>query len=179
MSESAPLTLGEAEAVTLGMVFVGAASVLREAGIETPELDARLLLCHAAGLTHEAYVARAREALAPEAAARLEAALRRRACAASRCRASPARASSTAGASWSIASALDPRPDTETLIEAALDLIEPDGGRQRPLVCSISARGPDASCSPFSPSCRRRAASAPISQLRRSASPRPTRVASA
>jgi release factor glutamine methyltransferase len=51
--------------------FVEAASVLRQAGIETPELDARLLLCDAAGLTHEAYIARAGDELAPEVAARL------------------------------------------------------------------------------------------------------------
>ncbi|HAH65898.1 MAG TPA: protein-(glutamine-N5) methyltransferase, release factor-specific, partial [Rhizobiales bacterium] len=53
--------------------FVEAASVLRQAGIETPELDARLLLCDAAGLTHEAYIARAGDELAPEVAARLRA----------------------------------------------------------------------------------------------------------
>ena len=41
-----------------------AALALREQGIETPELDARLLLCHAAGLSHEAYVSAADDALA-------------------------------------------------------------------------------------------------------------------
>ena len=38
--------MGEA-AVTLTKAFAGAASALRRAGIDTPELDARLLLCHA------------------------------------------------------------------------------------------------------------------------------------
>ena len=38
------------------------------------------------------------------------------------------------GRSFTVAaSALDPRPDTETLIEAALDLVKADGGRDRPL----------------------------------------------
>ncbi len=117
---------------SIQQAFVEAASVLRRAGIETAELDARLLLCHAAGLSHEAYVARAREALAPEAAGRLEAALRRRAA-----REPVSRIIGTRefyGRSFMVdASALDPRPDTETLIEAALDLIDANGGRQRPL----------------------------------------------
>ena len=53
--------------------------LLRHAGgIDTPELDARLLLCHAAALTHEAYIASAREALQPAARARLDAAIARR-----------------------------------------------------------------------------------------------------
>ena len=51
------------EPLTLSQAFVAAASSLRHAGIDTPELDARLLLCHAAALSHEAYIARAREAL--------------------------------------------------------------------------------------------------------------------
>ena len=58
-----------ATALTLGRAFAEAASVLRRAGVETPELDARLLLCNAAGLTHEAYIARGRDELAPEVAA--------------------------------------------------------------------------------------------------------------
>jgi len=112
--------------------FVETASVLREAGIETPELDARLLLCHAAALTHESFVARAGEALQPEAAARLEALVRRRAS-----REPIARITGTRefyGRSFLVdGSALDPRPDTETLIEVALALIEKTGRREEPL----------------------------------------------
>ncbi len=48
-------------------------------------------------------------------------------------RASPATASSTAGASASIRNALDPRPDTETLIEAALAIVDRQGWREQPL----------------------------------------------
>ena len=47
------------EPLTLSQAFVAAASSLRHGGIDTPELDARLLLCHAAALSHEAYIARA------------------------------------------------------------------------------------------------------------------------
>jgi release factor glutamine methyltransferase len=112
--------------------FVETASVLWEAGIETPELDARLLLCHAAALTHESFVARAGEALQPEAAVRLEALVRRRAS-----REPISRITGTRefyGRSFLVdGSALDPRPDTETLIEVALALIEKTGRREEPL----------------------------------------------
>jgi release factor glutamine methyltransferase len=112
--------------------FVETASVLREAGIDTPELDARLLLCHAATLTHESFVARAGEALQPEAAARLEALVRRRAS-----REPISRITGTRefyGRSFLVdESALDPRPDTETLIEAALALIDKTGRWEEPL----------------------------------------------
>jgi release factor glutamine methyltransferase len=112
--------------------FVETASVLREAGIDTPELDARLLLCHAATLTHESFVARAGEALQPEAAARLEALVRRRAS-----REPISRITGTRefyGRSFVVDdSALDPRPDTETLIEAALALIDKTGRWEEPL----------------------------------------------
>ena len=63
---------------SLRQAFVRAASALREAGIEAPELDARFLLCHAAGLSHEGFVARASETMAPGVAERLDAALARR-----------------------------------------------------------------------------------------------------
>ena len=66
------------EPVTLNQAFVGAAAVLREAGMATPELDARLLLCHAAGLSHEAYVAGAGGPVQPATLARFGTAIDRR-----------------------------------------------------------------------------------------------------
>ncbi len=118
--------MSEAVHGSLQQAFAAAAQSLREAGIETPELDARLLLCHAAGLTHESYVARAGESLAPEIAARLEASLLRRAN-----REPVSRITGTRefyGRSFVVErSALDPRPDTETLIEVALDLVAASG----------------------------------------------------
>ena len=132
MSESGPLTIGEAAGLTLGIAFVRAASVLREAGIETPELDARLLLCHATGLSHEAYVARAREALAPEVAASFEASVRRRAAREPVSRILGVR--EFYGRKFLVdRHALDPRPDTETLIEAALDHVERATSRESSL----------------------------------------------
>jgi release factor glutamine methyltransferase len=117
---------------SMQQAFVEAACVLRQAGIETPELDARLLICHAAGLTHEAYIARARDELAPEIAARLGASIGRRV------QREPVSriigAKEFYGRSFLVdPHALDPRPDTESLIEAALDLVESSFSRERPL----------------------------------------------
>jgi len=120
------------EAVTLNQAFAGAAAVLRRAGIDTPELDARLLLCHAAGLSHEAYAANACAAVQPGALARLDEAIGRR------LRREPvSRITGTRefySRPFSIApQALDPRPDTETLIKAALALVERRGWREKAL----------------------------------------------
>jgi release factor glutamine methyltransferase len=112
--------------------FVEAAQILRQGGIETPELDARLLLCHAASLSHEAFIARAREDLRPDAAALLEGAIARRLK-----REPVARIRGTRefyGRSFLLGpESLDPRPDTETLIDAALDIIGKKGWREAPL----------------------------------------------
>jgi release factor glutamine methyltransferase len=117
---------------SLQQAFVHGASVLREAGIETPELDARLLLCHAVELTHESFVKRAGEALPPEAVLRLDESIRRRTRREPVSRITGAR--EFYGRSFLVnADVLDPRPDTETLIAAALDLVEKRDGRDRPL----------------------------------------------
>lgn len=120
------------DTVTLHEAFAGAAGMLRRAGIETPELDARLLLCHAAALTQEAYVARGRETLCPEAAALLDQALARRIA-----REPVSRIIGTRefyGREFLVgAETLDPRPDTETLIETALAFAGARGRRDRPL----------------------------------------------
>ncbi|MGH6826457.1 peptide chain release factor N(5)-glutamine methyltransferase [Methyloceanibacter sp.] len=108
--------------------FRVAARAFREAGIETPELDARLLLCHAAGLSHEAYVAGPNDTLTPDAAARLGAYVARRLAGEPVSRIIGFR--EFYGRPFRIdASTLDPRPDTETLIEAALGLVD----REAPL----------------------------------------------
>jgi release factor glutamine methyltransferase len=120
------------EAVTLNQAFLGAAAVLRKAGIDTPELDARLLLCHAAGLSHEAYVANAGGPVQPATLACFGTAIDRRLK-----REPVARITGTRefyGRGFTIAPpALDPRPDTETLIDAALALVERRGRRDQTL----------------------------------------------
>jgi release factor glutamine methyltransferase len=121
-----------AEALTLNQAYVAAASALRQGGIDTPELDARLLLCHAASLSHEAYIARAREALQPEAAARLDAAIARRLSHEPVARIVGSR--EFYGRLFGVdPHVLDPRPDTECLIEAALACVEAHGWRDKPL----------------------------------------------
>ena len=111
-----------ASRLSLGQAHTAAARLLREARIAAPELDARLLLCHAAGLTHEAYVAGINDALAPDAAARFGACVARRLAGEPVSRIVGVR--EFYGRPFRIdESTLDPRPDTETLIEAALELV--------------------------------------------------------
>jgi len=120
------------EAGTVAAAFVTAAGTLRKAGLETPELDARLLLCHAAGLSHEAFIAGARETLLPDIAARLDGAIARRLNCEPVARITGVR--EFYGRDFALGpDALDPRPDTETLIEAALDLIAKNGRQANPL----------------------------------------------
>jgi release factor glutamine methyltransferase len=108
--------------LSLGQAHTAAARLLREARIAAPELDARLLLCHAAGLTHEAYVAGLNDTLAPDAAARFGSCVARRLAGEPVSRIIGIR--EFYGRPFRIdASSLDPRPDTETLIEAALALV--------------------------------------------------------
>lgn len=115
-----------ASCLSLGQAHSAAARLLREARIAAPELDARLLLCHAAGLTHEAYVAGLNDALAADAAARFGGCVARRLAGEPVSRIIGLR--EFYGRPFRIdASTLDPRPDTETLIEAALALADRDG----------------------------------------------------
>ena len=111
-----------ASRLSLGQAHTAAARLLREARIAAPELDARLLLCHAAGLTHEASVAGINDALAPDAAARFGTYVARRLASEPVSRIVGVR--EFYGRPFRIdESTLDPRPDTETLIEAALELV--------------------------------------------------------
>lgn len=108
------------------------ARTLREGGIETPALDARLLLCHAAGLSHEALIARDDEGLAPDAASRLAGFIARRLQGEPVSRIRGLR--EFYGRDFRVdGNTLDPRPDTETLIDVALDVVARNGWRTRPL----------------------------------------------
>jgi release factor glutamine methyltransferase len=124
------------EFITSGLSLVkahrAAVRMLRQAGIETPELDARLLLCHAASLSYEDYVAGFDHALPPDAAAGFGAFIERRLAGVPVSRILGIR--EFYGRPFRInASTLDPRPDTETLIEAALALVDGEGRRETPL----------------------------------------------
>jgi release factor glutamine methyltransferase len=118
--------------VTLQAAFSSAVRMLRQAKVETPELDARLLLCHATGLGHEAYVAGRNNELVPEAAARFGSFIERRLAGEPVSRIVGVR--EFYGRPFRIdASTLDPRADTETLIEAALAIVDRKGLRESPL----------------------------------------------
>lgn len=117
---------------TLDAARAATAGRLREAGIDTAALDARLLVCEATGLTHEALVSRGGDALGKDAAARLSGYLARR------LRGEPVSRirgiREFYGRDFLIdAHTLDPRPDTETLVGAVLDLAGHEGWGGRPL----------------------------------------------
>jgi release factor glutamine methyltransferase len=96
-----------------------ATAVLRAAGIPGPERDARRLLAHALGLD-PVRLPLAEGPVAPEAAARFAAAL------AARCAGQPVAQIVGQRAFWGLSflvtpDVLDPRPETETLVAAALE----------------------------------------------------------
>ncbi len=141
------------------------AARFRAAGLESPELDARLLVGHALGLDHAALArggARGRST-------RDETESHRGAGAAPARRMSRSRASSAARNSGACRLQLDaatlvPRPETETVVEAALAAIDA-GGRARAAAahCRSRHRLAARSFSRCCANCRTPAASAPTS----------------
>lgn len=106
--------------------------MLRDAGVATPELDARLLLCDATGLSHETYVAESRSTLNAEAATKLDAMIERRLGGEPVSRILGRR--EFYGREFRIdRHTLDPRPDTETLIEAVLDHVRANNRQDKDL----------------------------------------------
>jgi release factor glutamine methyltransferase len=106
-----------------------AAGVLAEAGVEEPRMEARLLLAGAAGWPPEAMIARRSHELGRDAADRAETMLERRR------RREPASHILGRREFWGLefavtADVLDPRADSESLVEAALQGI---GNRTAPL----------------------------------------------
>jgi release factor glutamine methyltransferase len=117
---------------TLDQAQVATARALRDGGAETPALDARLLLCLATGLSHEALIAHGCELIAPDEAARLAGYVARRLAGEPVSRIKGVR--DFYGRDFLIdPETLDPRPDTETLVDAALEAIARDGAKDRPL----------------------------------------------
>lgn len=117
---------------SLASAHAAAARTLREGGVQMPSLDARLLLCHATGLSHESLIVHGRDLLAPEQAARLAGYVARRLAGEPVSRIRGTR--EFYGREFLIdPHTLDPRPDTETLIEAALGMAAGEGLAGRPL----------------------------------------------
>lgn len=108
------------------------AEQLRSAGIETPELDARILIGHALGLDHAA--------LAAAGADILDAAKRDAIAALARRRLAHEPVARIVGVKefWSLPLAVDPatlvpRPETETVVEVALAALDADNTRKQNL----------------------------------------------
>jgi release factor glutamine methyltransferase len=108
------------------------AARFRDAGLDSPELDARILVGHALGMDHTALVAAAAQPLGANAAADIAR------LAARRLAGEPvARIVGTKefwGLSFIVTPAvLVPRPETETVVELALTLVDQQGERTRAL----------------------------------------------
>lgn len=115
---------------TISSLYRGAAKALREAGINSPELDARLLICAAGDLSHSHFVADPGHVLATGARERFDAFVERR------LRREPVSRILGSREFWGrdfllSSETLDPRPDSETLVQAVLELcrMQPTGGR--------------------------------------------------
>ena len=117
---------------TVGAFLCQAGQVLRAAAIESPRLEARLLLGHAMGATPEALLRDPGAPVSPEAAARFRAAL------AARLDSVPVAHILGTQGFWTLDLAVSPatlipRPDSESLVEAALDAFPEAGAALRVL----------------------------------------------
>jgi release factor glutamine methyltransferase len=114
---------------TIGEARRAMAAAFREAGLDTPDLDARVLVGHALGLDHVALVANAARLISEAEAVSIAASAARRLA-----REPVSRITGTRefyGLPFEVTSAvLVPRPETETIVELALELA---GDRTRPL----------------------------------------------
>ena len=116
----------------LGDVIRGLGRIFREAGLQTAALDARLLASHVCELTPEETIAKSRLMLSPEMTARInEVAARRLA-------GEPVSRIIGYREFWGLpfclsSHTLDPRPETELLVEAVLDYVRAEGLLNTPL----------------------------------------------
>jgi release factor glutamine methyltransferase len=118
------IELSGSEGMTAGAALRVLSAAFAEAGIDNPALDARLLLSAATGLKREDLIARPDRALEPDALTRL------RPLAARRLDREPVSRILRRREFWGLPlrltpDVLDPRPETETLVEAALAAFAP------------------------------------------------------
>ena len=135
---------------TVGAFLCQAGQVLRAAAIENPRLEARMLLGHAMGTTSEALLREPRVPVPPEAAARFRAAVD------ARLRATPVAHILGSQGFWTLDLAVSPatlipRPDSETIVEAALEAFPDPGAPLRVLDLGTGARGSRSSASEVVP----------------------------
>lgn len=122
MAEGGAIFAGEADLATL---YTTLKRTFREAGIATPDLDARLLVTDTLKVTTAQLVASPRARIAPDLVAELERRARERLAGRSIGRILGRRAFWSLDLRLSDAT-LEPRPETETVVEAALSFVEPD-----------------------------------------------------
>jgi release factor glutamine methyltransferase len=101
-------------------------------GLETPELDARLLISHYAGLDHADFITKGDMEVAEAVSAQIETAVQRR------LKGEPVSRILGVREFWGLEfdlspATLDPRPDTETLVEAALKWVRETGREKEAL----------------------------------------------
>ena len=116
------------------------AEQFRQAGIESPELDARVLIGHALGLDHAGLATAAAQQISDLTATQIERFTVRRLAG------EPVARIVGQKEFWSLPltvtpAVLVPRPETEILVELALALIDRDGARTRPLRIADLATG--------------------------------------
>jgi release factor glutamine methyltransferase len=118
--------------VTLGDAVRAAQRALSEAGVEDAGREARLLVAAAAGVDTAQIIARPEQPLSVDTQAKLQAILARRCAREPLSRISGER--EFYGRRFVLSPAtLDPRPDSETLIAAALDIAAREDWRERPI----------------------------------------------
>jgi release factor glutamine methyltransferase len=133
---SDPLNIRQAVAPAAGRRLTVAdsrrawATEFRAAGIDTAELDARVLVGHALGLDHAALAARAGQVLTPQQQSAIAALARRR------LGDEPVARITGTKEFWTLRlrvneATLVPRPETETVVEAALATLDKRGARSR------------------------------------------------
>lgn len=128
MTSQAVLTVGQ----TIAQARRSLADAFRLAALDSPDLDARLLTAHVLGLDHAALVAHSRRELNSEETAKLhKLALRR-------LKREPVARILGVKEFWGLPlriteATLVPRPETETVVEAALAAMDQEGPRTRTL----------------------------------------------
>ena len=123
---------GGAPKLTVTQARRALAAEFRTAGLDSPELDARILVGHALGLDHAALAAAAARSIDAHQAAAIAALARRR------LKREPVARILGSKEFWSLplridAATLVPRPESETVVETALAAIDAGGQRSRAL----------------------------------------------
>ncbi len=131
-ADNAAAARDKSAVLTISGVRRALAEQFRAGGVESPDLDARILVGHALGLDHAALAAEASRPLGADERVAIAALARRRLAR------EPVARIVGMKEFWSLALSVDaatlvPRPETETVVEAALAAIDADGTRGRKL----------------------------------------------